>query len=64
MQLDTMADTSKTGLLARLANPWLELHEPPSIVLKEGDLIAMRVFFELLAEWESKEAKNANLDQN
>jgi hypothetical protein len=59
-----MAHTSKTTLLSRSADAWLGVLDRPSIALEETDLIAMRVFFELLAEWESKEAKNANLNQS
>lgn len=46
------------------ANAWLGIRDPLSIVVEEADLVAMRAFFELLAKWESKEAKNANLDQS
>jgi len=59
-----MAHTSKTTLLSGLANARLGIRDPISVVLEETDLIAMRTFFELLAEWESKEAKNAHLNQS
>lgn len=59
-----MAHTSKTTLLPRSANAGLSVRDHLGIVLEETDLIAIRVFFELLAEWESKEAKNAHLNQS
>lgn len=37
---------------------------PLSTVLEENDLFAIRALFNLLAEWEFKEAINANLNQS
>jgi hypothetical protein len=59
-----MAHTSKTTLLPRSANGWLGVRDHLGIVMEETDLIAIQLFFELLAEWESKEAKNAHLNQS
>jgi hypothetical protein len=40
------------------------LRDPLSTVVEETNLVAIRAFFELLAEWDSKESTNANLNQS
>jgi hypothetical protein len=40
------------------------VREPLSTVVVETNLVAIRAFFELLAEWDSKESTNANLNQS
>jgi hypothetical protein len=42
------------------ANAGLGVHDPLSIMIEKTDLVAILTFFELLAEWESKEGNNAN----
>lgn len=39
------------------------VRDPLSTVVEETNLVAIRAFFELLAEWECEEAKNANRNQ-
>jgi hypothetical protein len=43
-------------------NARLSIPDPISIMIEETNFVAIRAFFELLAEWESKEPKNANLN--
>lgn len=40
------------------------VRDPLSTVVEETNLVAIRAFFELLAEWDSKESANDNLNQS
>lgn len=46
-----------------LPHAWPGIRDPLGGVVEETNLVTIRAFFELLAEWESEEAKNADRNQ-
>lgn len=59
-----MARANRTALLYESpVNAGLSVRDPLSVMIEETDLVAILTFFDLLAEWESKEANDANLNQ-
>ena len=64
-RLKAMAHANTTtGLSGWPVNSPQGIPHPPSTVLEDNDLFAIRVLFDLLNEWEFKEAMNANLNQS
>jgi len=63
-QNEPMAQSIKTVLHSESANAWLDTCRPLITVPEETDLTPVRALFELLAEWESKEANEANRNQS
>ena len=61
----TTAQANRTRRISESqVHAYLGVREQLSSAFGEIDLVGLRAFFELLAEWESQGATNANLDKS